>query len=440
MKILIVILLFLSSISNLLADNMIDGYLESSIGISDVKNSDSNEINKNLLSGKAIVQMPKNNELSLNMELTDLDNEAGNNLSNNKGWTALGGKYSFYGVKNWSLGVKGSLDYDHFIEITENKFDFIKYKYDEVGGTLKTKDSYYINTADVGAKFFAEGVYKQTPHLALIFWNELVYDKLESNEPLPHEKFEPTITLTPKIIYEKSPSDSIKFLTELYLENRKYNNRTIDLEGKQKDWYSKFVLIQHLIINAKFNEHLTFQGNNNITFEQLKGNENAQIILKISPRLNYTNKFINAGIAGGEFRFQDEMGMTYDFYEMFAYKLVGKPQWNKLKFSDFWKYEAQAVSVKAFLEWKINKNFIVGEEFAYRSGQWTEYVNADKTNNAFLKENISKTYLKYTTNVAKDLNLNAEMDYTIKKYQESLTIDIEDLNYLTLSLGLKYDL
>ena len=45
------------------------------------------------------------------------------------------------------------------------------------------------------------------------------------------------------------------------MENRKYNDRTLNLEGVEKDFYSKFVATQHFIVDSELVKNLKIKLN-----------------------------------------------------------------------------------------------------------------------------------------------------------------------------------
>lgn len=412
----------------------IDGFLESKIDLGTEKRTYS------IITGELYPEVPKTSELFLNFEETVVDNDKSFQLENNKEKTAIGLKYSYYGIKGLSLGIKGSLENNYFLEEYKNSFDFKNFKYDQGENKEKSEDEYYKSYRDFGLKLYGEAAHKTENNLVLIMWNELTLDKLESNLPKAHESIEPTITITPKVIYENKILENSKFLTEVFLENRQYFNRKIDLEGKEKDFYSKFVLTQHLIFDEKLGENFSFMANNSLTYEQINGNKNGQLILKISPRLKYTTDKLDISISGGEFRFQDEMGMTYDFYELFAYKLVGNPNFKRMTFEDYWKYEANCFSLKSNIRYKILKNYVLGSEVAYRKGEYSEFVSELKSNSAYLTEKSYGVFGELEKNLQNNLNLKGSLYYERKIYNENLLILMDNINDYGIRLSLKYHL
>ena len=427
------LLLFLLINSIVLAIDF-DGSLETKIELQE------KEKKYTLLLGEIYPKVPKNAELFFNFENSIIDNERAFILEENKEKTALGLKYSYYGITGVSLGVKGSLENNHFFEEYKNSFNFKKFKYDEAEDKKEKEDTYYQSYSDFGLKFYGEAVYKTKKRLVFTLWNEMTLDKLESNLPKAHETIEPTVTVTPKIIYEKPILENSKLLTEIFVENRKYINRKIDLEGRKKDFYSKFVITQHLIFDEKIGENWSFKGNNSLTYEQIDGNKNGQLILKISPRLNYSKENIEFSITGGEFRFQEEMGMTYDYYELYGYKLVGKPDIKKLKFEDYWKFQSDCFSVKSDFKYKFMENYSLGGTLSYRKGNYIEYISDLKSNSAFLIEKGYRAFAEYEKKLQNRVTIDGLMYYEKKAYEENLIIKLDDREDFGIKLSLKYDL
>ncbi|MBP6126230.1 MAG: hypothetical protein KA446_06130 [Leptotrichiaceae bacterium] len=422
----------------LFADEFINGTL-----VTEVNNNSYDELNETrykTIDGDFTINLPKNNEMVLNIDSNTILNEDGVDLNKNKTITSFGGKYAYYGIKNFSIGVKGSLDYDHFVELNTNEFNFKKYRYDLNNNNVKDLSEYYTTYQDVGIKFFAEGVKKLDERSTLILMNELTFDKLESNLPLPHETVEPTLTITPKYIYSVPILKSSKFLTEIYLENRKYNDRTLNLEGVEKDFYSKFVATQHFIVDSELVKNLKIKLNSSVSYEQILGNENAQVLVKVSPRIYYSNNKFEAAIEGGEYQFEDEMGMDFDYYELFGYKIVGKPDWKNLKFKDFWKYEADAASIKSYIEYKLKNNYSIGQFYSYKTGEWDEFVSKTTSNNGYLKESVIKTYIKYQEDISKKLSFKLILDYSHTTYHHNLDLKMDNSSSVGITLGLKYNI
>lgn len=443
MKLNIAILLIMISITSFGKD-WADG-----INITEVDSKHSLTDSINALEIKAadgiiiLKNLPKNMEMRANYSASYIINENNEELKLNSKVIAAGVKYNYYGIKGWSLGVKGSLDGDHFIEAAIDGYDMNRYLTDkginiiDSSYIVKNPDEYYFTRTDIGVKMFAEGVYKPIPEIALTVWNDVVVDKLETNDPVPHKDFRPTVTVSPKIIVEKKLSEGIKTLAEIYMENRKYFGRTIDVEGKQVGSYNKLVIKPHFIVEIEPVKGLKISAYNNITYEKDLAAKNSQIIFRISPIIKYENSFIKVGLEGGEYRFDDEIGLEYDYYEMVGYKVVGVPEFRKIRFKDYWRFESKVFSARSYMEVKTVGNLWVGTEGIYRYGDFIESISSTKSNDGHLIQKTIKPYLKYIKRVTENTEATGEIGYENISYNYKLIREMEGKESAYIKLGLK---
>lgn len=432
----IIIILLLITQTTIFCEISVDG--NSEIQYKNIENN-KNEFKLTLAKGNFVFNnFYKDMELLGNFEERVVFNERGIDIKTPRNFTALGLRYSYYGFKGFSLGIKGSLDYDHFIESNTNKYDFKQRGIDDYLGINKDTKEYLSNKTDFGLKLYGEWVYKPIKEIAVDLWSDIVIDKRETNKPIPDKDIQPTITFIPKIIYEKEIVEGLKILTELYVEARKYYGRTTDIEGNKETRYEKFAIKQHLMINKEFSKELKFSAYNNISIEKTYEAKNTQVVLRISPRLDYNSDRINAGIYGGEYRFDDEIGLTYDFYDLVGYKLVGVPEISKLSFKDYWKYESTVFSIKSFLEYMLIDNYWIGSEVAYKFGNFKEYVDKYKTNDGYLIQKTFYPYLKYEKNISDNITIKAKAGYESIVYNYKLQSIINNNNGVLLNLAIRW--
>ena len=83
----------------LFADEFINGTL-----VTEVNNNSYDELNETrykTIDGDFTINLPKNNEMVLNIDSNTILNEDGVDLNKNKTITSFGGKYAYYGIKNF---------------------------------------------------------------------------------------------------------------------------------------------------------------------------------------------------------------------------------------------------------------------------------------------------------------------------------------------------
>lgn len=350
-------------------------------------------------------------------------------------YSSVGGRFQYngWGNKGIILGVKGALDYDNFYESYNDYFSrhVVEGNYPRKSGKQKDEN-------DFGVKFYGD-VFKKLDHgFTFGIWNEVVVGKEEVTKPIPivtddgvvivdtkssnvYDNTSVSITVTPKMIYENQLTEDHKFVLEAYMENRKYYNKKFEVEGREEDRYYKYVITPQMSSKGSITENINY--NNYMAFENEKFEylDFWQHIFKTTPRIEYRKNKLVLGFSGGGYDYEDEIGIIFDNQELFGYKK-----------SDT--YSAWIFSPRAYIEYNIWKDFYLGQETAYRHGEWetdTEDQYMDETSYIF--------YWKYEKEFVQDVFFLLKNSYEI--YRTSTNIPKEkrlpDENLVRITAGVK---
>jgi hypothetical protein len=352
-------------------------------------------------------------------------------MLDNIGYASIGGRFQYNGWGNDGivLGVKGALDYDNFYESYSDYFTryVIEGDYPRKSGKVKDED-------DMGVKFYGDTFKKLGHGITVGFWNNIVVAKEEVDESISvitsdgsdvelSESSDPylSITITPKIIYEKQFDNGIKFVFEGYMENRKYFNETFEVDGSEEDTYYKWVLNPQLIVKNKITENITFNSYSAFENEQFQYLSYWQHILKTNPKLEYSKGKWKAGIGGGGYDFDDEIGIVFDNKELLAYKKSDE-------------YSAWIFAPKLFLEYNVSGGLYLGHESNYRYGEWQ---SSDESQ--YLAERSFIFYWKYISKLIENTEFIFKNSYEIYRYYTDISDEnqLPEENAVRISIGFK---
>lgn len=352
-------------------------------------------------------------------------------ISNDIAYSSFGGRFQYngWGNKGFILGVKGSLDYDNFYEKYNDYFSryIIEGDYPRKSGKQKDEE-------DIGVKFYGDAFKKLDHGFTIGFWNEIVVGKEETSDSIPiifnkgvtivdgdnYANESVSITITPKVIYENYLTEGIRFVFEGYMENRKYYNQTFTVDGGEEDQYYKYVVTPQLSIKGKIGNNINY--NSYIAFE----NESFQYlnywqhIFKVTPKMEYEKDKLKIGIAGGGYDYEDEIGIIFDNKELLGYKKSDS-------------YSALIFSPKVYIEYNMGKHFFIGQETAYRHGEW-ETDDQDQ----YLDETSYIFYWKYQRKIYEDIEFILKNSYEIYRsntnISENKMLPEEDIVRLTIGV------
>ena len=356
-------------------------------------------------------------------------------MLDNIGYASMGGRFQYngWGNKGIILGVKGALDYDNFYETYSDYFSryVIEEEYPRKSG--KTKDE-----EDVGVKFYGDLFKKMGHGVTLGFWNDIVAGKEEIYDPISIVTSEGadavfsedsetdsntslSVTITPKLIYEKPFDNGIKFVFEGYMENRKYYNEKFEVNDREEDTYYKWVINPQLITKNQITDNITFNSYTAFENEQFQYLSYWQHIFKITPKLEYSKGKCKFGVSGGGYDFDDEIGMVFDNKELFAYKKADG-------------YSAWIFSPKIYLEYNVKGGFYLGHESNYRYGQWET-----SEENQYMEERAFIFYWKYINKLSESTDFIVKNSYEIYNFATDIPEEnqLPEENVVRISLGFR---
>ena len=348
------------------------------------------------------------------------------------GYRSVGGRFQYNGLgsRGIILGVKGSLDYDNFYEAYNDYFSryMIEGEYSRKSGKTKTED-------DLGIKFYGDVFKKIGNNITVGFWNDIVLGKDESEEPLSilipktgdisisdqSSNTSVSLTVSPKIIFQKEILTGTRFIFEGYMENRKYDQPEIQVDDNKEDSYYKWVLNPQFTSKGKIGDNISYNNYTAFENEKFQYSDSWQHILKISPNLEYSKNKFKLGIKGGGYDFEDEIGIVFDNNEIFGYKNSND-------------YSAWIISPKLFLEYNFYNDFYIGNETKYRYGEWESSEQSQ-----YLEEKSYIFYWKYVKRITDNVDMVLKNSYEIYRYSTDILEEkrLPDENILRLGLGVR---
>lgn len=350
-------------------------------------------------------------------------------LLNSIEYTSFGGRLQYNGIKNFVLGIKGGLDYDDFYKNSKKYFS----RYHEEYPYL-TKSGKVENDEDFGVKIYNEIIKKPRKDMIYGLWNEILIidENIEKSTRVDKLNFDDgsyrdetfALTITPRFIYIKNPTENIKFVGEIYSENRIYFNKKIEGRDGVKDRrsYYKHIIVPQLIVDKKWDENKIYSY---LSFE----NEKYQYIdywqhkLMWSPKLSLKFNKLSFFLGGGGYEYQDEIGIKFDNKELFAFKLADR-------------YSSRIFSIKSVIKYEIYKNLYGGFEYGYKNGSWK-----DDFNDGYMNLDYKIGFIEYRLKKAKYLDFSFK--YSIEKYDYKYDISeekaIPDDRVNRISIGLNYN-
>jgi len=379
----------------------------------------------------SFINYPVNFEGTLKYDVKGENHSVADNIS----YSSFGGRFQYngWGNKGIILGLKGSLDYDNFYENYNDYFSRYLVEGDFPRKTGKQKDE-----EDLGIKFYGD-LFKKLDHgFTVGFWNDIVVGKEEVTKPIPlitedgviivdpkdsniYDNTSLSLTITPKIIYENYLTEGTRFIFEGYMENRKYYNKNFTIEGKEKDSYYKFIINPQLSSQGSIGKNITYKNYMAFENEQFEYLDFWQHIFKLTPELEYNKSKLKLGINGGGYDYEDEIGIIFDNKEILGYKKADS-------------YSAWIFSPRIYAEYNLWENFYLGQEIAYRYGEWET-----DDENQYLDETSYIIYSKYQKKIVEDIEFILKTSYEIYRTTTNIPKEnrLPEENIIRVTVGFK---